>query len=269
MATPSPVHSTQAYWDTAADTYEQDFTDGLVGRMLRRAVWRELDRVFNADDRVLELNCGTGIDAVHLAQRGVTLLACDISQRMIDLARARADTARLQCRADFRVLATENLSTLAGHGPFDGAFSNFSGLNCVEDLGEVRRNLAKLIRPGGSAVLCMLGRFVPWEIVWYMAHGDGHKATRRLRRHAESSFPAGAPSVRYWSRQEIVREFSPDFQLRRWKGLGIFLPPSYVEHWAQRFPKVTAALDRSDRLFGRVPVFRNMADFVLLEFRRT
>ncbi len=268
MATSNPIPSTQPYWDLAADTYEQDFTDTLIGQTLRRSVWRDLERVFRPGHRVLELNCGTGIDAVHLAEHQVTVLACDISPRMIELARQRVSATKFGRRIDFRVLPTEDLGRLAVDGPFDGAFSNFSGLNCVEDLNAVRRELARLLRPGRSMLLCMLGRFVPWEIGWFLAHGNWNKAVHRLRRPTESRDQAGEPSVHCYSRREITHAFAPDFRLRRWKGVGVFLPPSYMDHWARRFPRATSALDKADRLLGRVPIFRSMADFVLLEFER-
>ena len=50
------------------------------------AVWRELLRTFHPGQRVLEINCGTGIDAVSLGERGIRVLACDIAPRMIELA---------------------------------------------------------------------------------------------------------------------------------------------------------------------------------------
>ena len=43
----------------------------LGRRCSAQAVWRRLDDGFGPGDRVLELGCGTGEDAVHLAQRGV------------------------------------------------------------------------------------------------------------------------------------------------------------------------------------------------------
>ena len=42
-----------------------------------------------AGERVLELNCGTGEDAVHLARRGVRVLATDNSPRMLAAARSK------------------------------------------------------------------------------------------------------------------------------------------------------------------------------------
>jgi ubiquinone/menaquinone biosynthesis C-methylase UbiE len=66
MSAPDSIRSAQAYWDTAANAYEDDFSGTLIGQTLRHAVWRDLDHLFRPGQRVLELNCGTGIDAVHL-----------------------------------------------------------------------------------------------------------------------------------------------------------------------------------------------------------
>lgn len=258
---------TRAYWDVAADSYARDFTTTLIGQKLRAAIWRDLDRAFSPGQRVLELSCGTGLDAVYLAQNGISVLACDISGRMVEKARQHAKDENLGDSIEFRVLATEEIGML-DEGPFDGVFSNFSGLNCVEDLAQVRQNLAGLLKPGAPAVLCMLGRFVPWEILWFLMHGDTGKAMRRLRVNGCCDADASALKVHYYSRPGIVRSFAPEFRLCRWKGLGIALPPSYMENWARRFPKVTSALDGADRLLGSLQGFRNMADFVLLEFER-
>lgn len=262
-----PTSPARLYWDAAANSYERDFITTLIGQKLRAAVWRDLDRAFHPGQRVLELNCGTGLDAVHLAQRGISVLGCDISGGMIEKARQHSCIAELGGSIEFRVLATEEIGML-DEAPFDGAFSNFSGLNCVEELTAVRQNLARLLRPGARAVLCMLGRFVPWEICWFLMHGDASKTMRRLRINGSCDAAPGELKVHYYSRREIVRSFAPEFRLRKWKGLGIVLPPSYVESWARRFPKVTNTMAGADRLLGYVPGFRSMADFVLLEFER-
>ena len=256
------IRSAQAYWDTAAITYEDDFGGTLIGQILREAVWRDLDRLFRPGQRVLELNCGTGIDAAHLAGRGVRVLACDIAPRMIELARQRLGSAAEL--VDLRVMPSEDIGTLDGDGPFDGAFSNFSGLNCVEDLSAVARNLGRLVKPGAPVLVCMIGRFVPWEILWFLAHGNIARAFQRLRVRGD----AGGVKVTYPSVTEIRRSFEPAFRLRRWKGLGIFVPPSYMERWARRFPRVTQSLAEVDRCITGVPVLRGMADFALLEFER-
>ena len=71
-------HSTPiaAPFDAIAEAYDDVFSNSAIGRAQRRAVWSEMDREFHAGQSVLEINCGTGIDALHLAQRGVSVDAC-------------------------------------------------------------------------------------------------------------------------------------------------------------------------------------------------
>lgn len=265
---PSPAGSPQAYWDSAAAKYERSFSGTLIGQTRRHSVWRDLDRAFHPGQRLLELNCGTGIDAIHLAARGIQILACDISPRMIQIAREGAVKSGFEGRLDFRVLPTENLETLESEAPFDGAFSNFSGLNCVEDLSAVGRNLALLLKPGASLLACVIGHFVPWEILWFLAHGKPARAFARIRDDGRL-FEAGDLKIQRPSVQQMARLFAPDFELRSWRGVGIAVPPSYMEHWARRFPEVTKLLARADDWIDRLPLFRNLGDCVLLEFSRT
>jgi len=53
--------------------YDTRFTDGFIGRLLRNVVWRRLDVNFRPGSRILDLGCGTGEDAVYLADRVLVL----------------------------------------------------------------------------------------------------------------------------------------------------------------------------------------------------
>ncbi len=266
MTTPK-LHfdSAREYWDHAANTYETDFTGTVTGRARRTSVWNELDRVFCRGQRILELNCGTGIDAIYLATRGIRVLACDISPRMIEIAVRNAKHANVLGRIDFRVLPTESIDTLASDGLFEGAFSNFAGLNCVEDLSAVVRDLAVLLEPGSPVLINVMGTFVAWEIAWFLLRGQPQKAFRRVRRRETLSW--GPLTIRRLPIQVVTSIFEGEgFTRRAWKGIGVAVPPSYLEHWACRFPTVLEGLSRLDERIGRLPFFRRMADCCLLEF---
>jgi len=262
------TRSSEAFWDRAAETYAQDFADTVIGLTRREAIWRQLDLTFCAGQRILEINCGTGLDAVHLAERGAQVVACDISPRMIDLAREHARARGVVDRITHHVLPTEQLSSLASEGPFDGAFSSFSGLNCVEDLDSVRRDLAQLVRPGGALVASVMGRFVPWEFAWFAAHGNLKAARRRWRLKPTYRLDGDGIAVVVRSVGEMQRALAPEFKLLRWKGVGIAVPPSYMERWAERAPALTRSLAVLDRALAPVPLIRGMADCALLHFKR-
>jgi SAM-dependent methyltransferase len=260
------IASARAYWDNAAERYDEVFSSSLTGQARRRIVWRALGRAFQPGQHILELNCGTGVDAVHLASRGIHVLSCDISPRMVQLARQLASDSKVSNRVEFRVLANENIEALADEGPFDGGFSSFSGLNCVEDLPAVAKALALLLPRGARFIAGITGRLVPWEIAWFLAHGDARKALRFRRNDAD--FSAHPVLVKHYTIRQMQSIFADGFQLKRWEGLGIAVPPTYMEHWAARFPGLTKGLTELDLHIGQLPFFRRLADGVLLEFER-
>jgi ubiquinone/menaquinone biosynthesis C-methylase UbiE len=262
-------HANEAYWDLIAENYDRNFPETVIGRVQRDAVWRELDRTFQPGMRILELNCGTGIDAVHLAELGVRVVACDLSPKMIDAARRRLSAAGLEERVDFRVLDTEKIETLVADAPFDGAFSNFSGLNCVQDISSVADSLALLLKPSAQILLCMVGRFSPWEMAWHLVHGKPVEALHSFRRKPTAEVSArGAVLVHYPSVRDVRRMFAPKFRLRGWKGIGVAVPPSCLDPIGRMFPGVVGGLAKIDRYLSGAPIFRSLGDCVLLEFER-
>jgi hypothetical protein len=149
--------------------------------------------------------------------------------------------------------------------PFDGALSNFGGLNCVADLHGVAAGLAACLRSGGWALLCIMGPLVPWEWAWYLAQKQWAKAFRRLRR---GGVAWRGLTIRYPSIAAARRAFAPWFRLRRISAVGALLPPSYVESWAVRHPVLLERLDRWERRLETVAPLPWLADHYLLELER-
>jgi ubiquinone/menaquinone biosynthesis C-methylase UbiE len=255
-------------FDAVAESYDQGFTFSKIGQAQRSAVWRELVRTFHAGDRVLEIGCGTGVDACFLAERGVNVVACDSSSAMIQVAARRVREMGVNT-VDLRNLAAENLAEIRD-APFDGVFSNFGALNCVEDLKAVGESLARLLKPGGTALMCFLGPSCFWEVVWYLFKGKPRKAFRRW--HSSSVTADLAPEsrlqIRYYWIRSLARIFAPSLRLRSWSGVGLLVPPSYVESLAKRFPKLLKLAEWADLPLSRCPVIRAGADHILVKFER-
>ena len=106
--------------------------------------------------------------------------------------------------------------------------------------------LAKRLKPGAPLLLCMMGRFALWEVFWFLLHGQVNRAFRRVREKSDSVTESPEVRIHRPSVEEICSEFAPSFRLRRWRGVGIMVPPSYMEHWARRFPGVIHTLARFD-----------------------
>jgi len=259
----SSLDAVASAFDAVADGYER-FTDGVIGRHLRAAVHRRLAARFQAGDRILEINCGTGEDACMLATRGVRVLATDVSPGMLAVARRRLDAAGVADRVDVPCRPIETID--ADLGAFDGLLSNFGGLNCVAALEDVMPRLARVVRPGGFAICCVMGPCVPWEWAWFLARGRPTTAFRRLR-------PGGVDwrgvHVRYPGIGTITRAAAPWFVRRRVAAVGCLIPPTYAEAWAARHSTLVGWLARAERRIETVRPCPDLADHYLIEIERT
>jgi len=256
-------------FDAIAELYDDMFTRSLIGRAQRNVVWEKLRRVFRKGDRILELNCGTGEDAIFLAGLDTSVVACDASERMIAVAARRIDEQGYENRVQVRVLPTERIGELREPELFDGVLSDFSGLNCVADMEAVARQLAMLVKRRGTLVLCLSTRVCLWETLWFLAHGEPKRACRRWTGQNTARLGNIPVAVHYPTLKEVQRLFAPCFALRSCKGVGVAVPPSYVEHLAQRYPRILVKLQTLDAVIAAWPLVRQIGDHVLLELERT
>jgi len=260
-------------FDAIASTYDTIWTGAFIGTLQRRQVWQELEATFRPGERVLEIGCGTGVDAVHLAQAGLQVHATDISMSMLCVLQQRIEREGLDRRITLDHRAVEDLVHVDMPGAFDGAFSNFGVFNCVQDLHVAASNLAGLIRPGGKLIICLMGQFCLWETAWYLLHGRLQKAFRRLRGGdggSEASLVPGLPiRVFYPSTARLASAFRPKFKLLSSCGIGVLVPPSCMEEWAHARRAGFSRLAVLDEHVRRLPVLRALADHRLLVFART
>jgi ubiquinone/menaquinone biosynthesis C-methylase UbiE len=263
-----PVSAAGAAFDRIAQDYDLTFTDSLIGRAQRNAVWKVLTRTFRANEKVLELNCGTGEDAIFLAAKGVSVLALDASPQMIARAEQRLQQNSSQIPVVFCELPTERIGELHPETQFDGALSNFSGLNCISDLDAVASSLAGLVKQGGQLVLCFSTRFCLIEILYYLAVGQWRKAFRRCKGYSEVTLDEIQFTVYYPTLRKIRQSFAPDFRLDSCTGIGVTVPPSYLEAWARQYPRLFLLLRRLEERLAALPILRSTGDHVLLCFEK-
>ena len=114
-------------FDDLARDYDVDFTDSAIGKMQRDRVWHVLcHRILSAEkSKILEVNCGTGVDAIWLANQGHEVLATDISGEMIQRAASKVHPKNLK----FLQAGFGEIKGLAAPESTDLIFSDFGGLN--------------------------------------------------------------------------------------------------------------------------------------------
>jgi SAM-dependent methyltransferase len=251
-------------FDQLASDYDRSFTRSACGMTLRAMVWERLPVVFGTRHRILEIGCGTGEDAVHLARSGHHVVATDASEEMIRIARLKAISAGCADQIEFHAMPIEALHTLPRAQRFDGVFSNFGAINCVDDLPRLARSLALRLPHAAPLLFVVMGRYVPWEWAWYLAHGDRQRAFRRLRREGVAW---RGMTIHYPTPAELALQLAPMFETRRRTALGFVLPPSYAAQWLDVRPRWLAALAAMERVTQRVAA--GLADHYILEAVRT
>ncbi len=258
-----------------APRFDQRFGAWLSVAAQRRAVQRNLLRAFPPGSRVLELGGGTGEDAVFLAGRGRSVVLTDGSPAMVAHAAEKVRAAGMTDSVETRQLVLEDMEEFAARyateseGLFDGAFSNFAALNCVEDLPAVARGLARLLKPEARVLLVMFGPLSIGEILVQLAqHRDVKSAFRRFgKREIPARVGTHHFMVRYPSPRSIARAFAPLFRPVCVRGIGVFVPPSAAEPAVSAYPRLLKVFEAMDRVVSAPLAL--FGDHVLVELERT
>lgn len=266
MAAPA-LGAAAATFDRVAPKFDERFGSWRSVEAQRSAIRRALADAFPPGASLIEIGGGTGEDARWMARNGRRVLMTDASPAMVRLASAKCgDSVRTAVAAaeDFGRLADE----LAGEPLFDGAYSVFAALNCVSDLTEFARGLARMLRPGAPLLLVLFGTCCPGEMVVETLRGRPRNVLRRFRRGDVPALLSGREfTVRYHRRRDLRRMLAPSFRLASRQGIGVFVPPSAAEPWISRHPRLLQTLESLDDLAGRP--LAPLADHVLYRFVRT
>jgi 2-polyprenyl-3-methyl-5-hydroxy-6-metoxy-1,4-benzoquinol methylase len=260
---------TQAAFDSVAADYDGPSGNNSLIQRLRAQTMAAVLRYAPPGSRLVDLGCGTGLDAEYLARRGYHVTATDWSAEMVRRTQQRAAAAGLDERLEARQLGIQEIGVLPA-GAFDAAYSDLGPLNCVPDLDVAARGLSQIIRPGGHLIASVIGRTCPWEIALFAARGQWARA---LLRFAPGAVPVPLNGLTVWTRYFTPGEFASvfrqaGFQSSDQRGLSIFVPPPYMEAFAARHPRLIDWLARLDQAAGGWPVLRGWGDHFLIVMRR-
>ena len=259
---------TRRAFDGAAPTYDTDYEHLHGIRRLRTIIHRRYLHYFREGQHLLELNCGTGTDAILLARNGIDVQVTDVSYGMIVQAREKVRSAGLEQHVTAQVLSYHDLHQLAG-ATFDGAYSNMGGLNCSDDLAGIARDLASLVRPGGYFIATVMTNFCFWETMAFAARLQLRNAFRRRRPNGVAArLNGGIVQTYYYAPGTFASAFAPYFDRVESQGLNIFTPPPNSTRAYTAAPALLAALEKVDDKISRLPGLSAMGDHFLMVLRR-
>jgi len=261
-------------FDILAETYDSDFTESSIGSIQRKRVWSLLTPIlqsFNRPLKILEINCGTGEDALHFAEMGHAVIATDASEVMIEKCQQKLFASKVnRDQIKFIQCSFARLTEHFKNETFDFIFSNFGGINCIDknSVEQLNKDLSSITAPGAYLFLTVMSRLCLWEILYYSFKGKFSHAFRRRKKLVNFKINNSSMPVFYYSPHDLKKLFQLEFKPVQTYPVGLFIPPSYLEkqflnrrHWLNRF-------ERWEEMLGKYSLFSSLADHFCIVLKR-
>jgi ubiquinone/menaquinone biosynthesis C-methylase UbiE len=252
-----------------APLFDELYSGDMIIRYKRKRVRDHVLRYLQPGSAILELNAGTGEDAIFFAKQGHRVHATDISDGMQKILKEKVGLNDLKDSITNEVCSYTELKRLFNRGPYDFIFSNFAGLNCTDQLTSVLQSFDPLLKRGGFVTLVILPKFCLWEFL-LLFRGKFKTAFRRFpgKKGAKAHIEGEFFRCWYYNPSYIKKCLQNSFDLVSIEGLCTVVPPSYIEKFAEKHPKAYRFLQkREDKWKSRWP-WRTIGDYYIITLQK-
>ena len=246
---------------------EIDDANSCIG-WVRDRVRKEVANYMSEGARVLELNCGTGIDSTYFAALGHEVLATDNADGMLATLNKKIAGTDIESRITTKKCSFNKIGDI-NEGQFDYVFSNFGGLNCTDKLYEVLSGIDKVLKPGGYFTLVIMPKVCPWEMLMFF-RGYFKTAFRRFKKNGTNAHLEGVNFLcYYYSPDYVVKHMGQGYELCSTKGLCITVPPPFIENFKERHTKLFNVLAKvEDKIYAMKP-FNKWCDHYMITMKKS
>lgn len=230
-----------------SDIFDEIYAGNTIVSYKRDQVRNHVLQYLKDQGSILELNSGTGDDALFFAKKGHHVHATDISRGMQHQLKAKAAKNNMDQLISNELCSYTQLHLLKDKGPYDHIFSNFAGLNCTGDLDQVLASFPPLLKKDGVVTLVILPKFCLWEFL-LIFKGKFRTAFRRLfskngsKAHLEGTYF----TCWYYNPSYIINATKDTFDVLSVEGLCTLVPPSYIEGFAEKYPAAYRFLKKAE-----------------------
>lgn len=240
--------------------------ENQLSQYLRATFREEVNKHLKPQSDILELNCGTGIDAVYFAQNGHTVLATDNSPGMLRQLDLKVTKHELSDKITTQRCSFHDLHNLKDK-KFDHIISNFGGLNCSENLRDVLQQLSPLLSERGKVTLAIMPKICPWEISRCLK-GDFKTAFRRFKKRTPAHIEGVHFYCYYYNPGYVINALKKDFDVITLKGVFITVPPEFYQNFVEKYPRLFSFLRRVDNAISRFFPFTYCCDHYLITLQK-
>lgn len=259
-------------FDHMATSYDAVFTNSAIGQLQRHQVWKYIENIIpqlNGFD-MLELNCGTGEDALLFSDRGFNIIATDISEEMLKVTQQKVQQYSMQHRISSQYLDLESFDETSFNKKFDLIFSNFGGLNCIspESLQTLLTKLPLALNKGGRFIAVIMPKYCLWESAYFLAKLSFRKAVRRwTSKEVVTELQGVRTYTWYYSPRQVLRWSKDLFTPIRHKPIGMALPPSYLEPFFAKHNGLLRQLNKAENRLNTWPILSKFSDHYLIDLQ--
>ncbi len=258
------LHNISNGFSSVYEEYEALSRDNFIDIARRTIIRKHVNKFLKPQDSILEINAGSGIDAVYFAKKGHSVLATDIavaSKIHIENKIRQSGLTNLS----FQQCSFSNLENLDGN--FNCIFSNFGGLNCTDDLRSVFSGFEKLLPSGGFVSLVIMPKCYPWEMLTYF---KGNKnAFRRFEKDTVLATVGGAEiNTYYHSPKKIKAAIGKNFKHIQTRNIGTFYPSAHFTSF-QKHQALLSKLIRFDDWMNQFLLMpKGVGDYYIITFKK-
>ncbi len=261
--------NTAAAFNRQSKVFDDLYSGNTIIQYKRERVRQHFLSYLQPNSFILELNSGTGEDAVYFAQQGHRVHATDISSGMQEELQKKAASHNLENQVSTELCSFTDLSSLQNKGPYDTMFSNFAGLNCTGELDKVLNSFSQLLKKDGVVTLVIMPKFCLWETL-LVFKGKFKTAFRRFfssdgrKAHIEGEYF----KCWYYNPSYIIETLKNNFEILSIEGLCTFVPPSYIEGFAEKHPKAFKFLKEKENKYKSKFPWKSIGDYFIISLRK-
>ncbi|MCQ6959075.1 class I SAM-dependent methyltransferase [Mucilaginibacter aquariorum] len=258
-----------AAFSNQSGVFDALYSGNTIINYKRERVRRHVLQYLKPDSSILELNSGTGEDALFFAQQGFRVHATDIAVGMQAELTDKAARNNMQQLISAEICSYTRLQQLKNQGHYDLIFSNFAGLNCTNELDKVLNSFSALLNSEGVVTLVILPKFCLWETIM-LFKGKFKTAFRRF--FSSKGRVAHVEGVRfkcwYYNPSFIKKYLRNDFDVLSIEGLCTIVPPSYIEGFAEKYPAAYKFLTCAEDKLKTTWPWRSIGDYYIISLKK-
>ena len=238
-------------------------TSSLINWM-RKRIRSHVLKELKPNAEILEINCGSGIDAVFFAKKSFKVHATDIAPGMVDYVKAKIKTNNLKDKLTCKKLSFNDLNQIQLN-KFDHIFSNFGGLNCSseEELQEVFNSFKQALIPSGKITLVIMPKICIWEFL-KIFKGDKTAFRRLSNKGVLANIEGEQVLTFYHSSTRIKKLLKKDFDNFKIENICFLAPTGNRVDFPKEYPLLFKVLNSIDGISNKIPFLQGYGDYYII-----